>query len=131
MKLLLDTHIWVWSQLAPERLSRKVVRALRSSKNEIWISSVTIWEFVVLVQKGRIELDDEVDRWLTNAAERAPTHEAPLTHEIALATREIELSHKDPVDRFLAATSRVLDLTLVTADERLLRGAGYTAMAND
>lgn len=131
MKLLLDTHIWVWSQLEPKRLSRRVARALRSSKNEIWISSATIWEFVVLVEKGRIELDLGADRWLETVAERAPAREAPLTHEIALATREIELSHRDPIDRFLAATARVLDLTLVTADERLLSGAGYAAMAND
>jgi len=131
VRLLLDTHIWVWSQLEPKRLSRRVARGLRSSKNEIWISSATIWEFVVLVEKGRIELDLGVDRWLETVAERAPTREAPLTHEIALATREIELSHRDPIDRFLAATARVLDLTLVTADERLLRGAGYAVMAND
>ncbi len=130
MKLLLDTHIWIWSQLEPERLSGKVARALCAPRNELWVSSVTIWEFVTLVDKDRVALDIDVETWLVMVRERAPVREAPLTDEIAIATRHVELSHRDPVDRFLAATSRVLDLTLVTADERLLGGRGYRAMAN-
>ena len=49
----------------------------------------------------------------------AGTREAPLTHEIALAARQMPL-HQDPADRILAATAQILDLTLVSADERLL-----------
>lgn len=130
MKLLLDTHIWVWSQLEPERLSGKVRRALTSQRNDLWISAVTVWEFVVLVDRGRIVLDTDLDTWLTNVAERAPTREAPLTHEIARTTREVVLAHRDPVDRFLAATARVLDLTLVTGDRNLIEGHGYKVLAN-
>ena len=63
------------------------------------------------------------------ARKRVPTHEAPITHEIARATRRVELSHEDPADRFLAATAQVLDLSLVTADERLLAGRGYPVLA--
>jgi PIN domain nuclease of toxin-antitoxin system len=57
----------------------------------------------------------------------APFHEAPLTHEIALAARRLPLAYQDPADRFLAATAQILDLTLVTADTRLI-GLGEIAM---
>jgi len=59
-----------------------------------------------------------------------PRREAPLTHDIALASCRLTLSHQDPADRFIAATARVLGLTLVTADERLLHSVEYAVLAN-
>jgi PIN domain nuclease of toxin-antitoxin system len=50
-----------------------------------------------------------------------PTKEAPLTHEVAMETRRISLPHRDPADRFLVATANVFGLTLVTADEVLIK----------
>jgi PIN domain nuclease of toxin-antitoxin system len=130
VRLLLDTHIWIWSQLAPDKLSVKVTRALSSATNELWLSPVSTWELIVLVEKGRIVLETDCDQWLASVAERAPAREAPLTSEIVRATRAVHLPHRDPVDRFLAATARVLDLTLVTGDRQLLAGRGYETMAN-
>lgn len=56
--------------------------------------------------------------------------EAPITHEIVLESRRIDLPHEDPADRFLSATAKVLDLTLVTADERLLGAEHFKVLAN-
>jgi PIN domain nuclease of toxin-antitoxin system len=58
-------------------------------------------------------------------------HEAPLNHEVAIQSRTIELSHEDPADRFLCATASVFDLTLLTADTRILEGEGYSVIANE
>jgi PIN domain nuclease of toxin-antitoxin system len=130
MKLLLDTHIWLWSQLEPERLSRRVMRALIDPSNEIWLSSISVWETLMLCRKGRLSLDPDPAAWVTAALAKAPVREAPLTHDVALAVEAIELSHRDPADRFLAASAKVFGLTLVTADEYLIRGKGYTVLAN-
>jgi PIN domain nuclease of toxin-antitoxin system len=130
MKLLLDTHIWLWSMLTPARLSRRVVRELESPTNELSLSPISVWEAAVLAEKGRVELDDEPRAWIGRALQRVPFKEAPLTREIALQSRAVDLSHEDPADRFLAATSRVLDLTLVTADRRLLKGRTFRTLAN-
>lgn len=130
MRLLLDTHIWLWSLLAPERLSRRVARALEDEANELWLSPVSTWELIALVERGRVTLAGEPSSWLREAFERAPLSEAPLTQEIALAAAAIELPHRDPADRLLAATARVLDLRLVTADERLLALKGIPLLAN-
>lgn len=117
MKLLLDTHIWLWSLSDPARLGKRVLRELNDPANELWLSPISTWEALTLNAKGRIELPEDLGRWVTRAT--AMLREAPLTHEIALAARRLPL-HNDPADRFLAATAQVLQLTLVTADAKLL-----------
>lgn len=130
MKLLLDTHIWLWSHLTPERLSKKVARALENPANELWLSPITLWETLTLVAHRKIELEPDVSQWIRQALETVPTHEAPLSHDIALATADTGLRHADPADRMLVATARVLDLTLVTADERIVGHATSKLLSN-
>ena len=130
MKLLLDTHIWLWSLLAPENLTRRVAKALEDPKNELWLSAMSTWELVMLVERKRVALEKPVDAWIREAMAAVPLREAPITHEIALETRQILLPHGDPADRLIAATARVLDLTLVTADERLIGAKGFPILAN-
>lgn len=120
MKLLLDTHIWLWSLLEPQRLTPEVRAALVDPDNEIWLSPITLWEVLILAQKGRLSLDSPADEWVGNALDTAPAKEAPLNFQVALESQRVELPHRDPADRFLAASARIFGLTLVTADERLL-----------
>ena len=128
MKLLLDTHIWLWSLREPHRLGRRTRRELESGNNELWLSPISAWEAFLLNARGRIRLHGSLAEWL----ERATAHlqEAPLTHEIVLAAQQLPLPHPDPADRFLAATAQVLGLTLVTADERLLGLGEIKTLAN-
>lgn len=121
MKLLLDTHVLLWSLLEPSRLKRKVLSQLQDEATELHLSAITPWEIHVLADKGRIELDDSPEQWIERALNAVPTIERPITSKIALLSRRINLPHPDPADRFLAATALVHDLTLLTADSRLLR----------
>lgn len=130
MKLLLDTHIWLWGLLAPERLSARVARMLEDVDNELWLSSVSLWELVMLVERRRVSLERPVDAWIAEAMKLAPMKEAPVTYDIALETRHVVLPHRDPADRLIAATARVLDLALVTADARIIGVSGVTVLAN-
>ncbi len=130
MRLLLDTHIWVWSQLEPERLSEQVASAIEAPGNDLWLSPISLWELVLLVEKDRLGLDHPVEAWIERAMEEMPTREAPLTHEIALASRTVDLPHRDPADRFLAATAKVMDLTLVTADAQLAEASDIVVLHN-
>lgn len=127
MKFLLDTHIWLWGMLEPNRIGPKTLLELRNSVNEIWLSPISIWEALLLNAKGKIHLSLDLVEWLAEST--AGTREAPLTHEIALVAQQLPL-HGDPADRFLAATAKVLDLTLVTADERLLGLGNIRTLAN-
>jgi PIN domain nuclease of toxin-antitoxin system len=130
VKLLLDTHIWLWSTLEPQRLTRRVEKALRDSANELWLSPVSVAELIVLLRKGRLKLPHDVRSWVAKTIEDLQINEAPLTVEVALAISSLSFRHSDPADHFLAATARVLDLTLVTADERLLHLPRIRVLAN-
>lgn len=130
MKLLLDTHIWLWSLLEPARLSRRVTKALEDEGNQLWLSPISVWELLVLVEKGRVRLEQEPGQWIAAAMQAAPLSEAPITHEVALETRRLVLPHRDPADRFLAATARVFGLTLVTADRSLPALKGLSTLPN-
>jgi PIN domain nuclease of toxin-antitoxin system len=130
MKLLLDTHIWLWSLLQPRRLSSGVARALQSSDNELWLSSISLWELTVLTDKGRIVLPSSAAEWINKALAAKPLREAPVTNEVAIETSRFELTHGDIADRFLVATARVFGLILVTADDRLIRSKAVQVIKN-
>lgn len=130
MKLLLDTHIWLWGLLEPERLATPVRDALESPANELWLSPISVWEATVLAERGRIAVTAAPADWVREMVRAIPRREAPITYDIAMASREMSLTHQDPADRFIAATAHVLGLTLVTADERLLACDAYERMAN-
>lgn len=127
MNLLLDTHIWLWSKLEPRKLGRRVVKELSDTTNELWLSPVSTWEALVLMQKGRIQVADPF-AWIERAA--VQMREAPVTHEVVRIGLGLRLPHSDPADRFLAATAQVLKLTLVTADLRLLGLGDIATLGN-
>jgi PIN domain nuclease of toxin-antitoxin system len=127
LKLLLDTHIWLWSQLEPEKLGNRVQRELRDPNNERWLSPISVWEAAVLQRKGRLAISGNIGAWFERSV--SGFLEATLTHDMALMAERLPL-HGDPADRFLAATAKVLNLTLVTADERLLGLGDIATLAN-
>jgi PIN domain nuclease of toxin-antitoxin system len=129
LRLLLDTHVWIWSHLEPERLGKKARAALTKPETELWLSAISVWELCLLAEKGRLALRTSPAEWIERALAIAPMKDAPVTREVALEARALRLSHDDPADRFLAATAAVHELTLVTADERLLGGKGYRTLA--
>ena len=114
--------------MSPERLVKRVRRSLQNARNEVWLSPISIWELILLVEKRRMILNGSVVEWVTKAA--SPLKEAPLTAEIVLETGRFSLPHGDPADRFLVATARSLQLTLVTADRRLLASKVVSILPN-
>jgi PIN domain nuclease of toxin-antitoxin system len=129
MKLLLDTHVWLWSLLEPTRLRGEVVKLLRSKDTEKWLSPISVWETLILADRGRLALKPDPEAWIRSQLQRAPVRQIHLDHEIAIQSRRLRTRHQDPADRFIAATARVHELTLVTADDNLLRRPdGYSVL---
>lgn len=117
MRLLLDTHIWLWRLLDPERISRKAEAALAGRDSELFLSPISTWETLVLARKGRLALEPSPREWVLDALRRSVPTAAPLTHGIALRSEELPgFDSEDPADRFLVATALEHELTLVTAD---------------
>jgi PIN domain nuclease of toxin-antitoxin system len=130
MKLLLDTHIWIWSFLEPHKVSSEVSQALSDPGNERYLASVSVWEAILLLEKKRIQFDRDFAEWFKASKEELGLIEVPITWEVAHELRFTILGYRDPGDRFLVATAKVYDLTLVTADERLMRVPGIQVLIN-
>ena len=116
--------------MEPDRLSPRVRSALEAVANEKWLSPVSVWETLLLAERGRIQLDPDPIAWVHRELARLPFRQASLTHEVAIESRRSRLDHPDPADSFLVATARVYDLTLVTADARLVRGKPCPILPN-
>lgn len=130
MKLLLDTHIWVWSALDRGRLSENVLTSLENSENELWLSPISLWEILTLCQKQRLTLLPSPQSWIMNTLDAFPMREAAVTYEVAQEAARVQLPHRDPADRFLVATARIYELTLVTADETLIKARPVALLAS-
>ncbi len=128
MDLLLDTHVLLWSLLEPQRLAAETAMALDDKENRRWLSPITSWEVMVLADTGRIDLQSPPEDWLAQVLLQVPFTEAPLTLDVAILSRRVSLPHRDPADRFLAATAMVHELVLVTADAHLLGLSGLNTM---
>ena len=74
----------------------------------------------MLARKGAVQLDPDPITWMRSVLREIPVGEAPLTHDIAIRSRTLNLAHEDPADRFIGATAAVCGHTLITADHRLL-----------
>jgi PIN domain nuclease of toxin-antitoxin system len=117
LRLLLDTHVWIWRLLAPERLSTDAERAIADRDAELHLSPVSTWETLVLARTGRLMLLPSPHEWVLDALRRSALTAAPLTHGIALQSEALAgFGSEDPADRFLVATALDHDLVLVTAD---------------
>ncbi|MGD8229669.1 MAG: type II toxin-antitoxin system VapC family toxin [Desulfobacteraceae bacterium] len=120
LRLLLDTHIILWSAADPEKLSENISDELESHSNELWYSPISVWEILLLAEKGRIRLESDIVESVRDIFRKIPLKEAVINQEVAIQSRVIQLPHEDPADRFLVATAVVYDLTLITADSRII-----------
>lgn len=121
MNCLLDTHVWVWSQLEPERLGTSTQRILLDSANALYVSTVSTLEVARLASGGRILLQMTVQDWVRDSCRYLALQTLELSHAQAIESYALPGNfHKDPADRVLVATARLEQLTLLTADERIL-----------
>jgi len=117
VRLLLDTHAWLWRLLEPERLSPPAEAAIVHRNAELFLSPISTWETLVLARKGKLALTPSPHEWILAALRRSAPTAAPLNHEAAMRSEALDgFASQDPADRFLVATAIELNLTLVTAD---------------
>lgn len=129
MKLLLDTHIWLWYLLGNKRLSTNLQTIIADETTELWLSPISVWETLILAEKGRISLQPNAVKWIDLALNTLEIREAPLVRQIAILSRQIELPHQDPADRFIAATAVYHNLILATVDSNLTGISGLQTIS--
>lgn len=120
MKLVLDTHVWLWALLEPSRLSPAIRSALSARDNQIQLSAVSLWEVLNLAAKKRIVIKGDAADWIFSRLRGSPVQVIALTQEIVFAAHNLEMNHKDPADRWIVATARTQGAALATVDRVLL-----------
>ena len=131
MKLLLDTHIWIWAVSRPEKLSRVVRREIDSERNELFLSPISIWEAQHLHRRGKLGLKGSFLSCLDELLAQLSVIEAPFDFRVAKEASYLQLPQPDLGDTLLAATACALGLTLVTADAQLIACAWLKTLANE
>lgn len=125
--LLLDTHIFLWLFTGSDELSanaKQLIEKCTQNEGQILISAISIWEIAMLCQKGRIVMKEPVLQWVNEALQAPYVKLVPLSPEIAVESCTLPGDfHGDPADRMIVATSRVLNVPLLTKDERILKYA--------
>lgn len=121
MNLLLDTHVWIWSQEEPERIGKQARRRMEHADAQLYVSTISSLEIARLIHVGLLEFDGELDRWIRDSLEALQCSAIEMSHQVAIGAYQLPGKfHKDPADRILVATARDRHLTLVTADERII-----------
>jgi PIN domain nuclease of toxin-antitoxin system len=121
MNLLLDTHVWIWSQESPEELGSGTRAALVDSENAILVSTVSTLEMARMAALGRLSLTMDLRAWVDRSIEILQAATIALSHEMAIeAYRLPEPFHRDPADRLLVAAARTHAARIVTADDLIL-----------
>ena len=118
MKLLLDTHIFIWWADQPEKLSPTALSALEDNANELLLSVVSVWEMQIKIQLGKLKLNLPLKELLENQQKTNDLTVSPVALTHVLALDALPFHHKDPFDRLLIAQGIVEGLTIVTADSQ-------------
>jgi PIN domain nuclease of toxin-antitoxin system len=125
MKALLDTHILLWWLSSTSRLSARQEEILGAAHEEpLWVSDITLWEIATLSSLGRIKLHLPLRDWLEQATAPPLVQRLPITPAVAAEVAALPDSfHRDPADRIIVASARVLGATLLTRDRRIVDAA--------
>lgn len=121
MRLLLDTHAFLWMHMTPERLSSRTRMLLIDSETELVLSVVVPWEIGIKVAKKQLTLPEPLEDFMLGAMQFAPMTALRIELRHAVESASLPLHHGDPFDRMLIAQARIEELTLVTVDRRFSR----------
>lgn len=121
MRLLLDTHAFLWWVAGSRELSRKARSAIGSGRNECLVSVASAWEIAIKISLGRLRIDGSLDRFLAEQIAANAFQPLPIDLKHAARVATLPFHHRDPFDRLLAAQALAEDLTLVTDDPAFAR----------
>ncbi len=121
MRLLLDTHTFIWFDASPDQLSADAQDILHDPNNDLLLSIVSVWEVQIKAQLGRLDLRGDLAGIIREQQQINGIELLPITLPHVLALSELPPHHGDPFDRLLISQARVEDVILVTKDENISR----------
>lgn len=119
MRLLLDTHVWLWMIGEQERLNEPTRAALSDPENDIFLSAAAVWELAIKHAGGKLKYTGSPAVQVPFHIKRSGVLPLPISNDHALAAAALPMHHRDPFDRMMIAQALAEELTLATADDRL------------
>jgi PIN domain nuclease of toxin-antitoxin system len=118
MKLLLDTHVWLWLQVAPERLGDALPQ-VEDRANDLLLSAASAWEIAIKWRLGKLELPEPPSTYVPSRMMSSGVVALPVSHAHAVAVADLPLHHADPFDRLLIVQAMAEQAAIVSADAAL------------
>ncbi|MBW1800144.1 MAG: type II toxin-antitoxin system VapC family toxin [Deltaproteobacteria bacterium] len=118
-RLLLDTHVWLWSITTPRKLGRKGLRLLENTGNELFLSAASSWEIAIKYKLGRLPLPEPPHQFIPPRLIRDGIKPLSVEHHHACHVANLPDLHRDPFDRLLLAQAQIEKMTFITADQKL------------
>ncbi len=119
MRVLLDTHVWLWLQASPERISPAALELLLDPSTERFLSVASAWEIAIKFAIGKLPLPEPPALYVPSRMSTSVTRPLPISLHHALAVGELPPHHSDPFDRLLVVQARGEKLPIMTADPQL------------
>jgi PIN domain nuclease of toxin-antitoxin system len=117
MRILVDTHVWLWWLSAPARLHPEAVTLLADAGNTLYLSAASVWEIVIKHGLGKLTLPSSPAVLVPQAIAEDGLVPLAIEHRHALAVTTLPPVHRDPFDRLIIAQAQVEGLPVLTADE--------------
>ena len=119
MKLLLDTHTFLWLDGSPEQLSPTALAACEDPANQLYLSVVSAWEIVIKCQARKLRLPESPSVYIPTRSAHYGIETLPVILAHVLASESLPTHHRDPFDRLLIAQAKVEDVPILTADPQI------------
>jgi PIN domain nuclease of toxin-antitoxin system len=119
VRLLLDTHVWLWTLVSPQRIPADTRALLAAPENGLFLSAASSWEIAIKYRLGKLPLPEPPARFIPPRLVRDRIEPLSVEHHHAQAVADLPMHHGDPFDRLLIAQARIEGLVLVTADPKL------------
>ncbi|MFH1529279.1 MAG: type II toxin-antitoxin system VapC family toxin [Pseudomonadota bacterium] len=116
MRLLLDTHAFLWWFAGEDRLSADVVRLMEAPETFLVLSAASSWEIAIKFRLGKLTLPEPPESFVATRMVREGIEGLPVQHSHALSVSSLPMHHRDPFDRMLIAQAMVEGLPILTAD---------------
>lgn len=120
MRLLLDTHVWLWSLSQPERLGQKAHQVLADAGTKVYLSAVCSWEAAIKWRLGKLELPGRPEELVADSLATNGYLKLDISHSHGCGVSDLADHHRDPFDRLLIAQAFSENLTVLTADSLFL-----------
>jgi len=121
LRVLLDTHSWLWMVGDSGRLATSSRELLRDPANDLFLSAASAWEIAIKYATGKLRLPQPPAALITQWMAEVRMGALPVLHAHALRAGELPPHHRDPFDRLLIAQAQIEGLTLLTADRQFAK----------